>query len=223
MNNFDLNVPQVGIVATFTFKKPFDVFVKNMLKMQSDSFKLEVNSVTSMKDYIRLSNRDPFTDVYTIVNLSELEYKQDLKDDVKIITFLFRDEYNTERLFRVPLTYVESMTGISSVDYINKGIYISLPPLPYDTTIDFLFEDIKDMIAGRLGVEATLKEISLSDISTVSVEEHEMRESIRKNSITVNKSNYVLLKEREFELTAIKERLDELGIQLGGQNVKHST
>lgn len=219
MANKDLLLPQIGLTAIFTFKTPFEVFVKNFLNIETSEVKLEVNSITSLKDYTRLSHRDPFTDIYNLVGLSELEYKQDIKDEVPIITFLYRDEYNMERLFRVPLSFVEGYSNVSNVEYINKGIYISLPPIPYDLPIEPIFNDIKDMVTTMLGVDCDISEVTTSEVTSISNEEHEMREKIRKSNVKVYKTNYVLLREKEEELSAIKERLDELGIVLGGKNV----
>lgn len=219
MGNKSLALPPIGLEAVFTFKTPFEVYVKNLLKLETSEVKLEVNSITSLKDYIRLSHRDPFTDIYKLVGLDELTYKQDLTDEVPIITFLYRDEYNSERLFRVPLSYIEGYNNLASVEYINKNIYISLPPVPFDFYIEGIFEDIKDMIATRLGLDCTIMEVTSSEIISISNEEHDVREKIRKNNVTVYKSNLALRLEAENELTAIKQRLEELNIVLGGKNV----
>lgn len=217
-NNKALLLPSVGTEAVFSFRSPFDVFIKNILGKEETEIKLEVNSITSMKDYIRLSHRDPFTDIYNPVNLDELTYKEDLKNEVPIITFLYRDDFNMERLFRVPFSYVERYSNQSTVEYSNRGLYLSLPPLPVNLTIDAAFADIVDLIEDKLGVTVDIKEVSTGEITSISLEEHEIRENIRKKNNKIYKSNYTLRKEAEVELTAIKERLDELGITLGGKN-----
>lgn len=217
-NNKALLLPPIGTEAVFSFRSPFDVYIKNILGKEEAEIKLEVNSIASMKDYIKLSHRDPFTDIYNPVGLSELIYKEDLKNEVPIVTFLYRDDFNMERLFRVPFSYVENCSNQSTVEYSNRGIYLSLPPLPVNLSIDATFPDIVDLIEDKLGVTVNISEVSTGEVTSVSLEEHKVREKIRRKTGSVYKSNYTLRKEAEVELTAIKERLDELGIVLGGKN-----
>lgn len=210
-----IEVINIGSEKTFTFKSPYDQHVKNILNNNSEQFVLNVSSITSMRDHIKTYHRDPMTDLYTIVGLKEIDYKRDLNAEVPIITFVYEDEHNSERRFRVPLSYVETASSTSEVPYVNKGIFISLDMLPLDLDLSYIFKDIEDMVSGRLGVEAIASEIVADKPTLIDSVEHDKRSRLRKNTVKIKKSNEVQLKETRAELNAIHKRLKELKIVLG--------
>lgn len=215
MRTIPLTRFSVGTQAVFSFKDPFNKFVQDMLKVNEDKFLLEVTSIISMRDHIKLSHRDPMSDVYKLVGISEIDYNLDLKNDVPLITFTYYDEYNSERLFRVPQTYVLDVSDASSVPYVNHGIYLALEHLPLDFDFEFLEKELVDFVKGRVGVNVNFSHITNSNITNLSSEEHERTETVRKNSLKVRKSLETRAVEAETELAAIHKRLKEKNIQLG--------
>lgn len=210
-----VNVPAVGQESVFTFKEPFNTYIKNKYNFDSLTKKIRVISVISMRDMIRNDLRDPFTEIYSPAGLSEIDYKQDIVDSISIISFSFKDEKEVERYFRVPLNYINSVEKLSSVSYINKLLVIDLNKLPYDLDLSVHFDDIKDFIVTRIGVIPQLKEVSLGNIESVDREEADTRETIRTNLVSVHKTLAIQLEEANLRNNQILNRLQDLHISLG--------
>lgn len=210
-----VNVPAVGQESVFTFKEPFNTYIKNKYNFDSLTKKIRVISVISMRDMIRNDLRDPFTEIYSPAGLSEIDYKQDIVDSISIISFSFKDEKEVERYFRVPLNYINSIEKLSSVSYINKLLVIDLNKLPYDLDLSVHFDDIKDFIVTRIGVIPQLKEVSLGNIESIDREEADTRETIRTNLVSVHKTLAIQLEEANLRNNQILNRLQDLHISLG--------
>lgn len=215
MQDVTVNVPSVGTEAYFTFKEPINTFLKNKYNLDSLTVKLKVISVISMKDMIRNDFRDPFTELYMPSGLSEVEYKKDLIDNIPIVSFSFRDLDGVEKYIRSPLNYINSISNISDIEYINKLLVIDLNKLPVSLDISFLFFELSDYIKTRLGITPTIKEVNIGDVTFVSTNEHNTRETIRNNNVTVHKTLSVQLQEANLRYDNIMARLQELGIVLG--------
>ncbi len=210
-----VNVPAVGQESVFTFKEPFNTYIKNKYNFDSLTKKIRVISVISMRDMIRNDLRDPFTEIYSPAGLSEIDYKQDIVDSISIISFSFKDEKEVERYFRVPLNYINSIEKLSSVSYINKLLVIDLNKLPYDLDLSVHFNDIKDFIVTRIGVIPQLKEVNLGNIESIDREEADTRETIRMNLVSVHKTLTIQLEEANLRNNQILNRLQDLHISLG--------
>lgn len=214
MADVTVRLPEVGTVAYFTFKEPFAKYITNLYNLDTGILKLEVLSITAMRDLVRLSHRDPFTDVYDKAGLGEIEYKQDLHDSIPLVTFMYRDEMDTDRLFRVPLNYIDSINETSSIEYGNRALVINLGQLPIDLDVSFIYSDVVDFIADRLGLTPELRDVTTGEINLLSQEEHDIREEIRGNTTKVRKTLATQLLETENHLQAVLTKLDEMGIVL---------
>jgi len=216
MPEITVNVPSLNLEAYFTFKEPVNTYFKNKYNLNSLNKKLKVISIITMKDMIRNDLKDPYTELYTVLGIiEEVEYKKDLNDNIPIISFSFRDDLGIERFLRCPLNYIESYTLISNIEYINKLIVLDLGMLPKNLDISMFYDDFKDYIETRLGVNSELKEVEIGNIELISENEHEIRETIRNNTKTVYKTCYTLYEEEKNKNTELLLRLQTLGISLG--------
>jgi len=216
MPEITINVPSLNLEAYFTFKEPVNTYFKNKYNLNSLNKKLKVISIITMKDMIRNDLKDPYTELYTVLGIiEEVEYKKDLNDNIPIISFSFRDDLGIERFLRCPLNYIESYTLISNIEYINKLIVLDLGMLPKNLDISMFYDDFKDYIETRLGVNSELKEVEIGNIELISENEHEIRETIRNNTKTVYKTCYTLYEEEKNKNTELLLRLQTLGISLG--------
>ena len=216
MPEITINVPSLNLEAYFTFKEPVNTYFKNKYNLNSLNKKLKVISIITMKDMIRNDLKDPYTELYTVLGIiEEVEYKKDLNDNIPIISFSFRDDLGIERFLRCPLNYIESYTLISNIEYINKLIVLDLGMLPKNLDISMFYDDFKDYIETRLGINSELKEVEIGNIELISENEHEIRETIRNNTKTVYKTCYTLYEEEKNKNTELLLRLQTLGISLG--------
>jgi hypothetical protein len=167
-----------------------------------------------MTDTIRSDLRDPYTTLYEPAGLSEVDYKVDLLDDVPVISFKFMDDAGVERYARCPLSYIEDISSPSSVEYMNRLIVMDLNQLPKDLDLSVFFDDLNDFVETRIGVTPVTKQIAVGEISLLDPEEHETRETIRGNLVSVYKTQAIKLQEISLAHSQLLNRLQELGISL---------
>lgn len=213
--DISVNVPSIGLQAYFTFKEPFNTFFKAKYNLDSLTIKLKVISVISMRDMIRNDLRDPFTELYETVGISEVDYKTDLLDNIPIVSFSFKDLSDVEKYIRCPLNYIDSYSNVSNIEYINKVFVIDLNKLPIDLDLSVYINDLKDFIESRVGLTPDVKEVSIGDVELVDLNEHSTRETIRTNTITVHKTISTQLQELNLKYNELLNRLQTLGITLG--------
>ena len=215
MPDITVPAPSIGQEAVFKFKEPFATYVKNKFNLSPSSNKFRVVSLISLKDTIRNDLRDPFSDLYLPATVSEVAYKKDLLDNVPLVSFAYVEPSGVERYVRVPLNYIESISSFTSVEYANKLILIDLNRLPLDVDTSSLFNDLKMFVETRLGVVPEVKEVTVGELTMVSPQEHETRETIRSNTRTVYKTQETLHQELQVKYNALVDRLATLGISLG--------
>lgn len=215
MPSITVNTPTANSEFYATFKEPFNTYIKNKFNLENMNKKLKVVSIINMKDMIRNDLKDPFTELYLPLGISEIEYKKDLNENIPIITLMFIDDVGVERYFRIPLNYIESISQLNEVEYINKLIVIDLNRLPSDLDLTVFFNDLKDFIESRVGIIPQIKEVSIGSVELVSQEEHEIRETVRMNSITVYKTLSAQLEDLNLRFNSLLARVKALGIVLG--------
>ena len=218
MANITVNIPAIGTTAFFTFKDPFNKTIKSRFNTHKEKFKLKVISIVSMEDMIRSMKRDPYSEVYALASISEVDYAQDKKDQVPIITFAYTDNEAYDHFFRVPLNYIDSFESPSNVEYVNRALVLNLGKLPMELNLTSIYEDVADFVTSRLGVKPVLKDISTGEIDLIDMEEHEDRETIRVNNVIVHKTLSVQLEEMRLDFSEYVKRVGELGIILGEED-----
>lgn len=208
-------IPSVGTEAYFEFKDPYSTYIRNKFNINTLGVRLKVISVISMRDMIRTDLRDPYTEIYATAGLSEVDYKQDLTNNVYLISFSFRTCDGVERYVRVPLNYVASQSDSATVEYTDRIVMLDLGYLPKDLELTPFFNELIDFMATRTGVNVEVKDVSVGNVKLVAQEDHETRETIRKNSVSVHKTLEVKLEEKTLLLDSLMNRLKTLNIVLG--------
>lgn len=219
MSEVTVGLPNIGTLAYFGFKEPFNTYITNTFNINISSVKLEVVSIISMSDRIRTDLRDPFTDIYDPAGLTEVDYKLDLNDEISLISFRYIDDTGVERNFRVPHNYLSSTEDVSNIDYLNRLLVLDLGKLPSDIDLSPIYNDIKDFITSLTGVEPELKDVTIGDVEFLSQDEHETREIIRSSNTTVHKTLLTRLEECTESRDEILLRLEQIGISLSDEFV----
>lgn len=210
MPNVTVHNISVQMKAYFTFKEPFHTYLAANYTLDAAATKLTVLSIISMKDQIKNDLRDPYSNIYLPATISEPDYKQDLIDNISIISLGFIDNRNVERTFRVPVNYIESISEVTNVEYLNKLILIDLNKLPDSLDLTVYINDIKTFIETRVGLIPEVKVISIGDIEMLTMEEHNTRETIRTNMTTVHKTTEIQLQELQTAYDELLFRLNSL-------------
>lgn len=202
--------PFIGLVTYFTFKEPFNKYIRTQYNFNPERHKLRVNSIISIRDMLINDQRDAYTNIYMLANISESDYKKDLVDDMHIVSFYFKDDNNLDISFRVPLNYISSISSTDTVEYINKLIVIDLNRLPKEFNLTAHFSDIQDFIMERYGITPEIAEVAIANIELVNIEEHTTRETVRTNHVTVVKSLRTQLLEAQEAYTQLHNAYVEL-------------
>lgn len=208
-------IPSVSTEAYFTFKDPYHTFIRNKFNINTLNIRLKVISVISMRDMIRTDLRDPFIEIYEPAGLGEVDYKRDLNNNVYLVSFSFKTSDGVERYVRVPLNYIASLSDSATVEYVNRILMLDLGYVPKNLDLTPLAADFIDFVASRVGVGPVIKDVSVGDVHLVTQDDHELRETIRSNTVTVHKTLSVQLEEKTILLDGLMNRLKTLGIVLG--------
>ena len=215
MIEITVSQPSVGLEARFSFKDPAARYIKSKLNTQEDKILLQTTTISNMRELVEVDLRDPFQDAYVPLGLNDYQYQEDLKNDVPLLTFRHTSLSGKTTYLRVPLNYVEDYDNVSEISYINKLIVIDLGSLHKDFDTSVVFNDLKDFITTRIGVEPSLTEVSIGDIESVSRSDHEIKETLRTNLVTVRKTLSVQLEEVTLKYDQVLQRLADLNITLG--------
>lgn len=210
MPNITVSIPHIDLEAYFSFKEPIATYLKNKFNFSSSKIKLKVTSVISMKDLIKVDKKDPYTTIYEPAGISEPEYKLDLINSIPLIGFTFISNRNIEEHFRVPLNYIAFIEDINNIKYINKLLVLDFGKVYEELDFTLYFNDIKDFIRTRTGIEPEIKQVEIGNIELVENDEHELRESIRQNNVTVRKTLSIQLQECRNERDSLLNRINEL-------------
>lgn len=209
------SLPPVGLKAYFVFKDPIADFVRSRTSSNDTKVSLEITSIVSM-DEMRLHDfRDPYQYVYLALGLSEVDYAEDYRNKVPVITFKHTSLLNKETYMKIPLNYLASYSDVLEITYMNKCIVMDLGKLPttLDTTV--LFSELSDVVQKLSGVSPVIKEVSVGEVDVVSQPDHEIMETVRQNAITVRKSLAVRYEELNTAHSQLLARIQALNITLG--------
>lgn len=214
MAELTVSIPNIGTEGIFKFKEPYDMYLKNKFHTIASFTKMKVVSIISIGDRIRVDAKDPFTDLYEPAGLPETEYKLDVINNIPIISLMYSNNNGVVKYFRVPATYIESISDTTDVQYINRYILIDLNKLATTTDLSGIYEDLRDVIHEKLGVVASINDLSLGEVETITNGEHILRENIRTNAITEKLSYRVRALQAELKYSEVIQRLNDLGIIL---------
>lgn len=215
MTDITVTQPSVGLEARFSFKDPAARYVRNKLNITEENILLTATTVSNMKELVELDMRDPFQDAYYPLGLTSYQYQEDLKNDVPLITFKHKSLSGVVTYLRIPLNYVEDYTNVSDINYINKLLVIDLGSVYKELDTSVIFNDLADFITTRLGIVPEINEVSIGDIESISQMDHDTKETLRTNLVTVRKTLSIQLEEVTLKHDQLLQRLQDLNITLG--------
>lgn len=182
-------LPSLGVNNYFTFKDPFATYFRLNHNVPTTPTSMKVVSIVDMMDMIKNDQRDPYTNIYLPVDISESEFKVDITNSVPIISLLYVDVGGVEHNLRVPLNYIDSIGDVFNIPYMNKLIVIDLNYLPESVTLTEQFDQLRNFIRQAYGVVCDVKEVSLGSPLFIDKEESSNRETVRNNLIMINKTD----------------------------------
>lgn len=169
--------PSLGMKGFYELNAPLDVLIS-----PNESFVCK--SLRKLSDYLH-NNENPKEIIYAKYGLTDLDYENDLKEDITIASL----QNDIGHWINVPVRYFTKYPDLSGVNYKSYAIGISLPSFPITTNFDSLISSISVLISDMLGVVPEIRLIETSREITVSDTTHQLTTTERRARI-VNSSSY---------------------------------
>ena len=172
-----------------------------------DKYNTEAISLSSRRPIMEFiqNNEDPYTNIYKPVNLTTDDMRDDIANDVQILTFI-NSKGGTAY---IPESYVSKVNVEAQVDFQGRGIAINLGLLPLEEPLDDLMVELTAYITGRIGILPSVRSINTSAITKIPLgdaEEFEIERSIR---ITSKTAVAEVVRQRE-TIDALKKKILDL-------------
>lgn len=191
----------------FTFKEPVNSVVAKDLEYR-------VVAIRTIKELIDTDD-DPLKTVYNPIGLSEDVYREDVKNNINIIT-LSPVDGNTYNY--IPESYIVGAPVITGNKYAETLLAINLGKLPIDLDITILTDEIKDIVKELYGLEVQVVKTNTSAVEIMSDIDHELFSrklkyaTFDKETIRVKYNKLLELYNKKYEYTELVN--DSLGIKL---------
>ena len=215
MADFTSSIAYIGMSAYFSFKEPVATYLKNKIGPISYTKKMTIISILSLTDMLNTELKNPYLEVYEPLAISEADYYIDLKSNATIISLQLAD---TNQIVRIPSSFILSYSDIGSIDYTNRLIVIDFGQLPTQESFVYLFNDLKDFILSRTGIEVQIKETNIGVAKTLSIDEYKEEKRQREARISVNTTLSTQLAQLQNLYNNLIVRLNDLGISLGNSS-----
>lgn len=154
-------IPVIGSSGYFKLRSPFD---SKMIEGERYTCK----SLRKISDYLA-DRKDIFTNIYKNNGLSEEDFNRDQLNDTVIVGL----QSGIGHWIYVPVNYIVSFPDINGVPYRGIGFMVALPPIPMDKDLDYVSEEIKNVVKDNLGVDAEINLVELSKPVLIPVEKHD--------------------------------------------------
>lgn len=210
-----VSAPTVGQEAYFKFKNPVLSYVQSKLNTNESSILLKVIGINNLRGLLEAELRDPYVDTYAPMGIPVQDYRDDVLNDIPMYVFSYKDMGGNIVYIKAPLNYIQEYSGTLDINYTNRLIVLELGKLPATLDTVVIFQELQDLVYDKLGVTPTAKEISVGEPEKIERSDHELRESIRKQSIQVAKSTKATLAEVTHKYNELTARLSDMGIVLG--------
>ena len=188
-------VPPVNTKGLFKFSAPYDTLLKPDIEYR----------VTSVRELLELKNSEekPFDTIYTAVGLTEVDFDNDLKNNIPIIVLVT----NGGEYVYVPANRITSMPDITGVKYQDIILAISLGPVPLSMDKTVVKGLISDTVYDTLGIRSDIKEIPASAVILKTQAEDDSFKALLNNRATVDKSYRTRYLEAVQTITKKDERI----------------
>jgi len=166
----------IGLKGTFKINP-------RMKQILNEHIIYSVSSIRSIKDYIA-DNINVRNLVFIDQGLTDEDYVECLNNDIPIVTLVTEGN----EFYSIPANMFIAVPDSIGKKYINKAVVVNLGYLPEDLNIDYVNEEIEDLIKGKLGIESTSDIKDVSGTYVVTYEEHDEAEKERISNVTDNKT-----------------------------------
>lgn len=154
----DRILPALGSSGTYELSAPYDTKV-----LPEEIYTCK--GIRKLSEYISY-NQDPKKTVYDYYGLTELDYENDIKEDMEIISL----QNKTGVWLYVPARFILKYPIVNGIPYHQVALVCKLPAIETSKNLDFLKTDISNLIRDYLGVDSTIDIVELSRVIAVTKE-----------------------------------------------------
>jgi len=191
-----LNVPPMGTRGLYSLKAPFST-VPNQLYTCA--------AVRYFKD-IQNQGGDVFNKYYVPKGLTQADYTRDLAAGVAIVSLTSE----TQAPIYVPSSYILSFPGLTSFNYQNVVLSLSLGALPDTLDLTFLKTQVGSTVAAVIGVVPTVFENVAASTGVITPEQHDALEAARQAAVTNQTTDYARFIEERDKRIVLEQKLASL-------------
>ena len=200
-------IPTVGVKGIFVLGDPLTNKIQPGLV-------LTCTAVRSLGDYINLGS-DPFKLVYEPLQLTREVYEEQAKAG----TYVASLKSESNQTFRIPVEYIISAPQPGGVAYEILALVAELGPIAKDKDLTFFTAATKNLIKDKLGIDAVVDLVKISDTKHLDSQEAEILETARDNAIndrTTDSSKLTTatqkISEQQVEIDALKQYIADNNI-----------
>lgn len=175
-------LPTIGTVGTYTLSSPFNSLVDPNVNYSCEAIRT-LNEMVS-------DNLDPYDLIYKTVGLTQADYTTDLNSDMQIVKLVS----GAGQIVYVPAKYIAQYPTITGVQYHSLALTTTLPAMQVNKDLSSFINDLQQFFLSKLGVYATVNEVELSEVYTVTEQDAQNIENARQAQISENGTYYTLYK-----------------------------
>lgn len=190
-------IPTIGSSGYFILRAPFDSLILN-------GERYTCKAVRKISDYL-VNNETPLADIYVANGLTEVQYDEDLKNDVSIVSL----QASTGHWVYVPATYITQLPVVNGIAYRSLMLGVSLPPMPADKNLTHVETAVKNVITDLLGVAAGTKFVETSKVVLIDSAKHKTTQAARDAIIAGNTTDRSRLNQA---LTTIDQLVQKIAV-----------
>ena len=170
------NIMSIGTEGSFSFLVPFNATMSTYVIYRI----LSISKLSSIKE----QGLDPLNNIYIIGGLTEVDYINDLNNDVTIVQLGLGSG-----AYYIPEGYISAGPSQDGVNYAKQSMGINLGTLPKDIDLTNLKLDIVELVKSHLGINCSIKNSDISNMSKIPYNIHNQFLTIRNSRITAG-DNY---------------------------------
>ena len=188
-------IPPINLKGTFTLKQPLDTLINPKVIYR-------VSSIKWIQELIR-DDIDVKQLIYLDQGLTEDDFYEDIKQEVPIVRLI--TDGGIEKNF--PADHIVSMPQIIGKVFLNKALTVNLKYLPEELNIDFLQEEISDLIKTNIGIDTIVNIKTISSEYVATYEEYDQFEAKRLLNISNKTTCRYKLEEAYNTISKYKDKL----------------
>lgn len=188
-------LPSVGMRGYFELAAPYD-------RYQTTKTVYTCRAVRNINEYDR-ENKTLFSSVYQSVGLDILEFNQDKKDNVHIVSL----QGETGQWIIVPSKFITKFPELNGILYHNLMLGVNLGAMPVEYDLEPVVEAIRNTVNDMLGVQPTLKPVQVSKTIIVPHDEHLTISVARAEKAIQKMSDAARVATMQTQLNKMRERI----------------